>query len=323
MRLRFVLASAGLLALAACDKGSPGGPAPQSAPSVQEAAVDSSCSSPIALKLVHEIVAEGIESDVREANKGLPENRRLDLGKVRALASELQFELQDIMTAKVDPNSTKKFCEAQLVMRVPSSTLDAADRQRRERGQPRIQTMAEDENFKVDLDKFSTKLAYNVQPTDDGKKLYLGIENAKRIQALATEIVVFASVNSRTSQPAQTSIQEAALGSPAQAVPVAPAVVGGAAPSPTKLPRSEELVASATAYENAEREINLIWKALPRETRDQHLQAQRDFNAEKESVCFREASAAGEGDKFEAARNNCWTRFYRRRIPELRALGAR
>lgn len=323
MNLHFVLAAAALLSLAGCDKGSPGG-STSSNPRSQQQSVDSSCSSPTALQLVREIVTEGVESEVREANKGLPENRRLELGKVRALANEFQFELLDIMTAKVDPNSTKKFCEGRLVMRVPSSTLDAANQQRKERGQSRIQTLAEDANFKVDLDKFSTKLAYNVQPTDDGKKLYLGIENAKQIEALATEIVVFAALHSRTAQPAQTSIQDAALKSPDQTAPVAPAVVATPAPAPADVAaKSAELVASTIAYENAEREINLIWKALPKEARDEQLPNQRAFNAEKESVCFKEASTAGEGESFEIAKNKCWTRFYQRRIPELRALGAR
>ena len=317
LKLAFVMPMV-LVWLAACDRAQE---TPPSSPSSlrQQAPLNANCSSPTAIDLVREIVTEAVETEVRAANKGLPENRRLDLSKVRALAGEIQFELLDVLTAKNDPNSTKKFCEAQLTMRVPSSTLDAANQQRKERGQVRIQTMAEDENFKIDLDKFSTNVSYSVQPTDDGKKIYVNLENAKRIQSLTTEIVVFASLNSRLAQTPQTSIQDAALNGPGASTPVTPAVVGSVPPAVV----NDELTASAAAYESAEREINLIWKALPKEVRDENLPAQRAFNAEKESVCFKEASAAGEGARFEVAKNKCWTRYYQRRVPELRVLGAR
>ena len=344
MELRLMLTCLGLVALAACDRGGSIEPSASArpSPSSPQASIDSTCSSPEASILVKDMITEGVESKVREVNKGIPNDRRIDLGKVRALAHEVRFELQDVMTAKGDPNSTKKFCEAQLVMRVPSDTVDVADRQRRERGQPRIQVIAEDENFKVDLDKFSTRVDYSVQPTDDGKKLYLILENAGRIQGLATDIIAFAALNTHETTPARTSIQDAAHATPVQQSPVAPAVVGGDAGSTkeaatatvaaaaaaaeeaakqTLSGQHAELAASTGSYERAEREINLVWKALPKEVRDQHLPAQRAFNAEKESVCFKEANAAGEGVAFEIAKNKCWTRFYQRRIPELRALG--
>lgn len=303
--------------LLACDKKSPPPAANQNPAS--RASLDTSCSSPTAVQLIQKLVTEDIESEARDANKGLPEDRRLDLSKVRAFAGELQFELQDIITTKNDPNSTKKFCEAQLTMRVPSAALDAANRKRKELGRPQVQTAAEDANFKVDLNKFVMKAAFNVQPTDDGQKLYLGLENATTLTRLAGEIVLLAAIGSRTAEPAQTSIQEAARppASVSKAEPLAPAVAGTPATGAT----SDELASSSASFAAAERDINTLWKALPKPVRDTHLDAQRAFNVEKESVCFKEASAAGDGAAFEIAKNKCWTRFYLRRIPELKALG--
>ena len=104
LKLAFVMPMV-LVWLAACDRAQE---TPPSSPSSlrQQAPLNANCSSPTAIDLVREIVTEAVETEVRAANKGLPENRRLDLSKVRALAGEIQFELLDVLTAKNDPNST-------------------------------------------------------------------------------------------------------------------------------------------------------------------------------------------------------------------------
>ena len=313
------IAIAGLLALWGCDKGSP---RPDASPAggPERAALNTTCSSPTAAQSIHRMILEEIETEVRAANKGLAEDRRLDLSKVRALANELSFELTDIITTKNDPDSTKRFCEGQLTMRVSQATLDTANQKRRESGQPQIQTAAEDANFKVDLNKFVIKAVYSVQSTDDGQKLFLVLDNGEPVRAIAREIVVLNAISSRDAQPAQTPIQDVARNSrPAANEPAAPAVSGLQAPAAV----SDELASSMARYASAEREINVIWKALPKDIRDANLDAQRAFNTQKETVCFKEATVAGEGEKFEMAKNACWTRFYQRRIPELRALALR
>jgi len=307
----------GASALIGCDKG---GHSPSAAP-----ALEASCSSPSAVKLITEIINDSVEARAREENKDLPEANRLDLSKIRALAGEVQFDLQDVITTKNDPNSTKKFCEGSLTIRVPESTLASANDKRKEVGKNAIKTVAEDANFKADLNKFTKKVAYNVQPTDDGKKVYVGLEGSSGAQELVAEAVIWAAVNLRQGEVRTSSIQAAAT-APAPA-PVAPAVVDAAAPAPlapavqgAPVPSSAALDASAAEYQSAEREINVVWKSLPKAVRDAHLEAQRAFNAAKEATCFKEATAAGTGEQFEIARNRCWTRFYRQRIPELRVL---
>ncbi len=320
----------GTLALFGCDKGKPNLAAGTSR-STADSTQDMGCTSPTAVSLVQELVAENVESEARAANKGLPEERRLDLGKVRANAGSLRFELTDVITTQNDPNSTRKYCDATLTIRVPSATLDAANQRRKDLGRNRIQSLAEDADFKVDLDKFSRRVSYTVQPTDDGTKLYLALDNDAPVKSVTNALVLFASLNSPTEQAAPTSIQEAAMAAPAAAPapapapapstasePVRPAAV--AVPAPATVP--EEVLSSTAAFEAAEKEINQIWRALPKDVREANLQAQRAFNASKEATCFKEASAAPDSAKFEAVKNRCWARFYQRRIPELKALGS-
>lgn len=311
--LTLALACLGASALIGCDKGSP--------TTATVSSLDASCSSPSAIKLIKEIISDNVEARARDENKDLPEANRLDLSKIRALAGEVQFDLQDVVTTKNDPNSTKKFCEGSLTIRLPESTLSNANDKRKEVGKNSIKTLAEDANFKADLNKFTKKVAYNVQPTDDGKKVYVGLESGSGAQELVAETVIWAAVNLRQTEVRTSSIQAAATAPTAPAATdaptpaiVAPAVQG----QPVQV--SAALEASTAEYQSAEREINVVWKSLPKPVRDAHLDAQRAFNAAKESTCFKEATAAGTGEQFEIARNRCWTRFYRQRIPELRVL---
>ena len=322
MQRSFILTMAclGVVAVAGCDKGDRSAPA--------AAVAQASCSSPLAAKLIKDIVNDSVEARAREENKDLPEANRLDLSKIRALADEVQFDLQDVITTKNDPNSTKKFCEGYLSIRVPDGTLTNANDKRKEVGKNAIKTLAEDANFKADLNKFTKKVAYDVQPTDDGKKIYVGLERGSGAQDLVSETVIWAAVNLRQAEVRTSSIQAAATApatapapavapppvGDAQAAPVAPAVQGGPAPA------SAALADSTEEYQAAEREINVVWKSLPKPVRDAHLEAQRAFNVAKEATCFKEATAAGTGEQFEIARNKCWTRFYKRRTPELRML---
>lgn len=281
-----------------------------------------SCSSPSATGIIGQIFGEGTEARAREENKNMDEAQRLDLAKVRALAGEVQYELLDVVTTKKDPDSTKRFCEAELKIGIPDGTLHGANLARKSRDLASIQSIAEDANFKTDLNKFRIKIAYNVQPTDDGKKIYVGLENSQPIQLLVSETVLWAVVGAKQGEVRTSSVQ--------QAIPVAPPVVGTAEvmdpPTPPSLPAppqattpvNQALADSTAQFMALEREINVVWKSLPKDIRDANLEAQRTFNREKELVCMREANTAG--GNFEMVRNQCWSRFYQQRIPQLKSL---
>ena len=281
-----------------------------------------SCSSPSATSIIGQILSESTEARAREENKNMDEAQRLDLAKVRALAGEVQYELHDVVTTKNDPNSTKRFCEAELKIGIPDGTLQGANLARKSRDLASIQSIAEDANFKTDLNKFRLKIAYNVQPTDDGKKIYVGLENSQPIQLLISETVLWAVVGAKLNEVKTSSVQQAMPASP-QAVGVAEVPTSTSPPEPPTepqqtLPDNKALADSTEQFLALEREINVVWQSLPKDIRDANLEAQRTFNREKESVCMREANAAGAN--FEIARNQCWSRFYKQRIPQLKSL---
>lgn len=111
---------------------------------------------------------------------------------------------------------------------------------------------------------------------------------------------------------------------PAQPTPIVatPPTSPPSAPAAAPAASGNIVNASRERLDRAEKEVNTVWRALPKTIRDSELQAQRDFNTKKEADCFREANAAGSGDAWEVAKNNCWARMYEARIPQLRSIGA-
>lgn len=158
---------------------------------------EDSCSSAVAAKTMREMLVDAAEESARQENKSNADNPnalRFDLAKIRALAAEVGFDLEDVITTKKDPNSTKKFCEAQLTLSLPSAVLDDANALLQEYGLPSVQAEAEDEGFRVDLGKFKSKISYSVQPTDAGDKLYTEVDAFSRYSDLVATTVQYAAL---------------------------------------------------------------------------------------------------------------------------------
>jgi Lysozyme inhibitor LprI len=321
MRVKYLVFGVGSVALigsflVGCDRGSK-----QAQPSTESATVEranpvvkqpaATCASQTAVAAIQGFIADGVEARAREENKGASEDRRLDLSKVRAIASQTKIELQDVLTSKNDPNSTKRFCEATLSMSLSSDEIEKADELRRRNGLNSIKSVAEDAGFKVDVNKFTKRASYSVQPTDDGSKIFVSLEGGSVYVTLAGEATVWAAAYMGVGQVKATS---AANANREQTTSQTPQV------SLRDQEFQDELARSIRRFNAAEREVNVVWKALPKAVRDAHLVQQRQFNNEKESSCFRKASDAGSGARFEIAKNNCWADMYDKRTPELKAL---
>lgn len=285
---------------------------PETVVPARPAAAEASCISPLAVSVIQDLISEGVESRAREENKGMPEARRLDLSKVRAIASQTKVDLQDVLTSKNDPNSTKKFCEATLSLSINADEMAKADDLRRRNNLNSIRAVAEDAGFRVDINKFSKRVSYSVQPTDDRTKLYVALDSAGTYVTLVGEAALWSVANSANGQVQANS--------PSMAGGPQPPTIAASPVRPQDESLRDELNHSLQRYQAAEHEINVVWRALPQVVRDANLPAQRQFNKDKESACFRKATDAGAGARFEIAKNNCWADLYDKRVPELKAL---
>ena len=82
---------------------------------------------------------------------------------------------------------------------------------------------------------------------------------------------------------------------------------------------SSDAVLARRRKDQLEGEINRVWRNLPKEIRDAHLDAQRRFNLDKEELCKVRASVDVDKERSIA---ECWAEHYARRVPELLALEA-
>ena len=175
-------------------------------------ASEDSCSSEVAKSTIRDIFVDAIEESARAENKQNANDvsaLRFDLAKIRATASNIGVVLEDVITTQKDPNSSKKFCEAQLTLTIPDAVLDDANALRKDVNQSSISNVAEDAGFRVDLNKFKNKISYSVQPTDSGDKVYTTIEGADHFADFLALTVKYAALKALRSESSGASTQKA------------------------------------------------------------------------------------------------------------------
>jgi uncharacterized protein YecT (DUF1311 family) len=228
--------------------------------------------------------------------------------KVRATVALLKIVFEDIRTTKKDPDSTKRFCTATIKVVVPLNILADADKARQLAELTPISALATSSNVDRSADSFTYSMEYNVQPTDDGKKVYAEME------AEAVQIHFFGEV--LASHLARTQIEGEAQ---AQANEAAAAQAAEQQAIQDSLKANLDLV---TAENNlATQRINELWRSLPDDARAQALEYQRAWIKKKVADCNIEAaSTSTEPTEREIARLQCDTRITVSRANELEEL---
>lgn len=147
--------------------------------------ITSDCSSETAYKLIGQTIAEAVEkktSNEKYINTG---EFIFDKAKIRALLEKLQITVESVRTAQEDPNSSKKFCSGILKVTIPTSMLADADQAKELENKPKISQTARTLDIENNINIFTKKdFAYSVQPTDDGKELYVESENTIWVEML-------------------------------------------------------------------------------------------------------------------------------------------
>lgn len=146
------------------------------------------CSSNDAQELVRKIISE--QTDKKISNVRYESGEFVfDKANIRASLEQIQFFLESIRTTKEDPNSTKKFCNANLKVTVPANLLSDADTARDTERKIKISQYARELEIENNINVFIKKnIEYSVQPTDDGKEIYVEIESVTWVNLL-NEIV--------------------------------------------------------------------------------------------------------------------------------------
>lgn len=260
------------------------------------------CTADSAQEPVVEIVKQQLEKLMAAKTKRDNGTQAVGYSKIRAAIGQLVISIADIRTSKTDPNSTKRFCTGNLKIRFLADVLNGAEQARSAAGSNSISDLADSSDVERNADNFSTSVDFNVQPTDDGKKVFAEIESGNSMFGFAAEVLA--------SELLRASI-EGAKRDQQQAVDQQAAAQGAALVEQ----RNATLAAAKTENQLAMQTVAAAWKGLQPSTRGRLLPLQRAWIRKKDADCAVEAAAASiEPTEKETARLTCDTRITKDRI---------
>ncbi|MBS1187005.1 MAG: hypothetical protein H6R04_1023 [Burkholderiaceae bacterium] len=245
------------------------------------------CSDETAQSVIHSLLTEETEK-VTASHKKDDGTPVFDTAKIRATLQQIKITVGNIRTSKQDPNSTKVFCEGTLKLTVPTDLLNEADKGRELLRHEKISDYAKRVGFEKTADIFSKGIIYNAQPTDDGKKVFVEIENAKLPVSMLDEIV-----SSAMARPLveERKVQQEQMEAKRQAEQVAENErIKAESAKQQQEQRQANLGQAKANNELINQQINEIWGSLPDFTRKTLLAQQRAWIKKKEVDCKVEAA---------------------------------
>lgn len=264
------------------------------------------CSAASAQEPVISITRQQLEKRVRDKLSGGDANHQISLSKIRAFIGQLVITIEDVRTSKEDPNSTKRFCSATIKVKFPTDMLSDAEKTRSDAGLNGLSKLADDNNVDREADSFKSSIDFNVQPTDDGSKVFAETETGNSMFDFAAEVLASGLAKSviedaqraqQTAVEQQQASQDAAL----------------------QEQKAANLETAKTENQLAVQTIDASWKVLTPGTRAQLLDVQRAWIRKKQADCRVEAAAASvDPTEIEIARLICDTRVTKERIEWLR-----
>lgn len=282
--------------------------------------LEATCSGEDSLKLVSEIISE-------DAEKYLADQKRDDgsvifsPASVRATLSKVSITIENIRTSKKDPNSTKVFCEGSLKISPTPEILKQADEARKESNLVTISDEAKNQLFEQSANAFVKAIEYTVQPTDDGKSVFVEVSTPKSFSVLLGEMVGFSILEPMIqAQKVEKMQAEAAEKQQEEEQRIESERLLN---EQKKAQMEANLAMAKNENALANQTINELWKEYPTDSKKIMLEAQRAWVKKKELDCKVEAASIStdESEK-EIARLNCDTRATKSRVYELQnALG--
>lgn len=264
---------------------------------------DVACNGDDAKSLVASMVKDGLTKQITSdfSNHDTLANINVDGALIRATVEKVVITIEDVLTTKSDPNSTKKFCEGKLKLAVPTEVVTDADAVRSMLSLKNSHQDAMQAGVDFDANTIKSSLDYNVQPTDDGKKIYAGtdgkISAVKFASLLIEQSLLKAALEKQKANQAQQE-QQRAMQEQQKNIEIAQAK---AAEGQATLRKAQDDIKAANDA------INIVWNAGSKEWRQELLPEQRLWLAQRENGCKIKALDSGSADSvaFQTSRLQC------------------
>lgn len=263
------------------------------------------CTSSSGQETTISIIKEQIEKKISSESEGTY-GSIISKSKIRAALEQIKFVIEDVRTSKEDPNSTKKFCTGKLKVVFPDTMITDADKTREMQGLNKVSELADNSGAEREANAFKMDIDFNVQPTDDGQKVYSELENADATPTFISAILGGHLGYRSIQQSHQQEQQQAQLAEQQEQAALTEQ-------------KQATLGEAKAEFDLSNQTINTIWGAIPSDQRDQLLPVQRAWIKRKTADCKIEAASQSiEPSEREAARLNCETRMNNERSTQLR-----
>lgn len=262
------------------------------------------CDNETAKQLVVESFSKTVSDIAAERVKELidSENVTIDMGKLRSTLQQITFNVNDVRTNNSDPNSNKQYCVTEFVVKVPDQMVKDADAARAVYDENNIAQAAVLSDLSFEANQLKKEIEYLVQPTDDGKKVYVTLENPDALAYFVRDIAVDSLVKNARLNAAEVAKQEE--------------IKRVAEEEATAQEYQSVLISEAkTNLDKANENLNLVWNSTTKEVRSQLLDEQRLWLKKRELECKLESTHS---DHPEIHRINCETNMTTQRTSELR-----
>ncbi|QPI75375.1 DUF1311 domain-containing protein [Sphingobium sp. Cam5-1] len=226
--------------------------------------------------------------------------------KIRAALDQIKFLIEDVRTSKEDPNSTKKFCTGKLKIVFPDAMITDADKTRELQGVNKVSELADNSGAEREANAFTMDIDFNVQPTDDGEKVYSELENADAAPTFVSAILGGHLGYKMVQQSHQQEQQQTQLAEQQEQAALTEQ-------------KQATLGEAKAEFDLSTQTINAIWGSIPSDQRDQILSLQRAWIKKKTADCKVEAAQASlDPAERESTRLRCEARMNNERSGQLR-----
>jgi uncharacterized protein YecT (DUF1311 family) len=251
------------------------------------------------------IVKERLEKTISSKLRDSQQTQPISMAKIRAAINELVLSISDIRTSKEDPNSTKRFCTGALKIRFPANVLSEADDARATSNLGSVSDLADQSDVQRQADSFTTSIDFNVQPTDDGSKVFAETESGNNMFGFAAEVIASSLLRSSIADAKRQEFEAKAQQSATESAALTEQ-------------KNASLASVKTENQLAIQTIGAIWKAIPTVTRTRLLPLQRAWIRKMSADCKVEGAASSvDPTDMEVARLGCETRLTGERISWL------
>lgn len=231
-----------------------------------------SCSDDDAKSALEAAIRENLEKITIERAKGEDGSQPISNSAIRASISKIKLVIENIRTTKEDPDSTKRFCTGSLKIVFSTKTFSDASKARELVGLSDVEKMADAAYIEKGADYLKGDLDYNVQPTDDGEKIYAEFENADDKLQVFGEVVAASLLKSSIETQVRNEQEQEEFARKEEEAAL-------------DMQNAANLEQANVAAKSADQALTVAWQSLAPETRKRLLPQQRVWIKQKDSSC--------------------------------------